>query len=54
MHAMERIIKEYGSTPYLRISQVSNGRLYIRYRNNLQKNRAEEFKKLTDYFRLVF
>ena len=47
-------IKEYSSTPYLRIPQVKNGRLDIRYRSNLQKNEAEEFKMLTDYFPLVF
>ena len=39
-------IKKYGSTSYLRIRQVENGRLYIRYRNNSRKNEAEELKNL--------
>ena len=47
-------IKKYGSTSYLRIAQVLNGRLYIRYRNNFQKNKAEGIKKLTDNFPLFF
>ena len=34
--------------------QVQNGRLYIRYRSNSQKNEAEEWKKLTDYIILLF
>ena len=35
-------IKKYGSTSYLGMAQVQNGRLYIRYRSNSQKNEAEE------------
>ena len=44
------LIKKYGSIFYLRIGQVKNGPLYIRYRNNSPKYKAEELKKLTDYF----
>ena len=43
----------YDGTSYLGIGQVQNGRLYIRYRSSYQKNKAKEFKKLTDYFPLL-
>ena len=35
-------------TLQLRIGQVQNGCLYIRYRSSSQKNEAEEFRKLTN------
>ena len=38
----------------LRMGQVKNGHLYIRCRGSSQKNEAEELKKLTDYFPLLF
>ena len=47
-------IKKYSSTSFLRIRKVLKWWLCLRYRNNSQKNKAEELKKLTDYFPLLF
>ena len=45
-------IKKYHSTSLLRMRQVQNSRLYIRYRRSSQKNEPEKLKNLTDYFPL--
>ena len=47
-------IHVYSSTSKLRMGQVQNNRLYIRNRSSSKKNEAEERKKLTDYFPLLF
>ena len=46
-------IKKYSSTSYLRMGQVWNGCLYIKYRSSSQENKAEECEKLTDYNSLL-
>ena len=38
----------------IRVGQIQNGCLYIRYRISSQKNEAEVLNKLTDNFLLLF
>ena len=52
-HNQLALHQEDGSTSYLGMGQVQNGRLYIWYRSSSRKNEAEECRKLTDYIHLL-
>ena len=47
-------IKKCSNAFHLGMGQIQNSHLYIRYRSSSKKNEAEELKKLTDYFPLLF